>query len=224
MRASAWIVHCLYMSWRFWVATTGCGARGARCAVACARPQRSARRCCGAAPASICNCSDRPVTHGRVWLHGTDLPRRLNHVASAPLALRHSNRNTFAPASSQWSNMAEGFLTMTVIEASGKNKDDNFVWDSDNFEGYVKGGGARARGGQALHSARQHCRCDNSPSGNPRRGIRISAALAFMSTRSDGDARPLAVELRGGPRNVKVSTRRAPVQGSTIFWNEPLVL
>ena len=32
------------------------------------------------------------------------------------------------------------------------------------------------------------------------------------------------VELRGGPRNVKVSTRRAPVQGSTIFWNEPLVL
>lgn len=66
--------------------------------------------------------------------------------------------------------MAEGFLTMTVIEASGKNKDDNFVWDSDNFEGYVK------------------------------------------------------VELRGGPRNVKVSTRRAPVQGSTIFWNEPLVL
>ncbi|KAI8474030.1 MAG: hypothetical protein J3K34DRAFT_409247 [Monoraphidium minutum] len=66
--------------------------------------------------------------------------------------------------------MAEGFLTMTVIEASGRNKDDNFVWDSDNYEGYVK------------------------------------------------------VELRGGPRNVKVSTRRAPVQGSTIFWNEPLVL
>ncbi|KIZ01819.1 hypothetical protein MNEG_6139 [Monoraphidium neglectum] len=65
---------------------------------------------------------------------------------------------------------AEGFLTMTIIEASGKNKDDNFVWDSDNFEGFVK------------------------------------------------------VELRGGPRNVKVSTRRAPVQGSTIFWNEPLVL
>lgn len=63
-----------------------------------------------------------------------------------------------------------GYLTMTIIEASGKNKDDNYIWDSESFQGYVK------------------------------------------------------VELRGGARNIKVATRRAPVQGSTIFWNEPLVL
>ena len=47
--------------------------------------------------------------------------------------------------------MADGFLTMTVIEASGKNKDDNFVWESDNFEGYVKGG--RMRGTTYRHGS-----------------------------------------------------------------------
>lgn len=28
---------------------------------------------------------------------------------------------------------------ITAIEASGKNKDENYVWDSADFEGYVKG-------------------------------------------------------------------------------------
>lgn len=28
---------------------------------------------------------------------------------------------------------------ITAIEASGKNKDENYVWDSSDFEGYVKG-------------------------------------------------------------------------------------
>jgi hypothetical protein len=34
----------------------------------------------------------------------------------------------------------KGYLVITAIEASGKNKDENYVWDSANFEGYVKGG------------------------------------------------------------------------------------
>lgn len=33
-----------------------------------------------------------------------------------------------------------GYLVITAIEASGKNKDENYVWDSADFEGYVKGG------------------------------------------------------------------------------------
>lgn len=32
-----------------------------------------------------------------------------------------------------------GYLVITAIEASGKNKDENYVWDSSDFEGYVKG-------------------------------------------------------------------------------------
>eukprot|EP00879_Flechtneria_rotunda_P008851 GHRR01009271.1.p1 GENE.GHRR01009271.1~~GHRR01009271.1.p1 ORF type:complete len:112 (+),score=13.66 GHRR01009271.1:199-534(+) len=39
-----------------------------------------------------------------------------------------------------------GYLMITAIEASGKNKDENYVWDSSDFEGYVKvelRGGAR---------------------------------------------------------------------------------
>ncbi|GBF99656.1 hypothetical protein Rsub_12475 [Raphidocelis subcapitata] len=64
----------------------------------------------------------------------------------------------------------KGFLSFRPIEASGLNKDEQYVWPSSDFEGFVK------------------------------------------------------VELRGGPRNVKAATRRVGVQGSTIFWNEPLVL
>ncbi|KAI8467301.1 MAG: hypothetical protein J3K34DRAFT_395121 [Monoraphidium minutum] len=63
-----------------------------------------------------------------------------------------------------------GYLTMTVIESSGRNKDDQIVWEEASFDGFVK------------------------------------------------------VELRGGARNVKVATRRAPVQGTAMVWNEPLVL
>ncbi|KAF8069397.1 hypothetical protein HT031_001512 [Scenedesmus sp. PABB004] len=39
-----------------------------------------------------------------------------------------------------------GYLVITAIEASGKNKDENYVWDTSDFEGYVKvelRGGAR---------------------------------------------------------------------------------
>lgn len=58
---------------------------------------------------------------------------------------------------------------MTIIEASGRDKDEMDVWE-ESFEGYVK------------------------------------------------------VELRGGERNIKMTTRRELAQGCTIFWNEPLVL
>lgn len=33
----------------------------------------------------------------------------------------------------------KGYLVITIIEASGKNKDENYTWDSTNFEGFVKG-------------------------------------------------------------------------------------
>lgn len=35
-----------------------------------------------------------------------------------------------------------GYLVITVLEATGKNKDENFTWDSNNFEGFVKGNDA----------------------------------------------------------------------------------
>lgn len=34
-----------------------------------------------------------------------------------------------------------GYLVINVLEANGKNKDENFTWDSSNFEGFVKGEG-----------------------------------------------------------------------------------
>eukprot|EP00775_Hariotina_reticulata_P011665 gene11665-11808_t len=64
----------------------------------------------------------------------------------------------------------KGYLVITALEASGKNKDENYVWDSANFEGYIK------------------------------------------------------VELRGGSRNVKVATKKAPVSGTAIQWNESMTL
>jgi hypothetical protein len=32
----------------------------------------------------------------------------------------------------------KGYLVITVIEAAGKNKDELYVWDTAEFEGYVK--------------------------------------------------------------------------------------
>jgi hypothetical protein len=32
----------------------------------------------------------------------------------------------------------KGYLVITVIEASGKNKNELYVWDAAEFEGYVK--------------------------------------------------------------------------------------
>lgn len=64
----------------------------------------------------------------------------------------------------------KGYLVITVIEAAGKNKDEQYVWDTVDFEGYVK------------------------------------------------------IELRGGSRNVKVATKKGPVAGTAILWNESLTL
>lgn len=35
-------------------------------------------------------------------------------------------------------DVPRGYLVMTVLEASGKNKEENYVWDGGNFEAYVK--------------------------------------------------------------------------------------
>lgn len=49
-----------------------------------------------------------------------------------------------AAAAAAVSVMAEekpkGYLVITVIEAAGKNKDELYVWDTAEFEGYVKSG------------------------------------------------------------------------------------
>ena len=36
-------------------------------------------------------------------------------------------------------DVPRGYLVITVLEASGKNKEENYVWDAANFEAYVKG-------------------------------------------------------------------------------------
>ena len=33
----------------------------------------------------------------------------------------------------------KGYLVIDVVEASGKSRDDAYVWDSTTFEGFVKG-------------------------------------------------------------------------------------
>lgn len=48
-----------------------------------------------------------------------------------------------------------GYLVITVMEASGKNKDENYVWDSSSFEGFVKGG---YRNDLMIVSKMHHCR------------------------------------------------------------------
>lgn len=63
-----------------------------------------------------------------------------------------------------------GYLVIDVVEASGKSRDEAYVWDSTAFEGFVK------------------------------------------------------VELRGGPRNVKVQSKKVPVLATNIVWKEKLVL
>lgn len=52
-------------------------------------------------------------------------------------------------------------------------------------------------------------------------GLNKDEAFVWPTAEFDGYVK---VELRGGSRNVKAATRRVPVQGSTLFWNEPLVL
>lgn len=41
----------------------------------------------------------------------------------------------------------KGYLVLTIQEASGKNKDEQYVWDSSTFEGFVKGAVALAKMG-----------------------------------------------------------------------------
>jgi hypothetical protein len=42
----------------------------------------------------------------------------------------------------------QGYLVVTVVEASGKSRDDTYVWDDATKEGYVKGkrGAGKRRG------------------------------------------------------------------------------
>eukprot|EP01024_Parvocaulis_polyphysoides_P004585 TRINITY_DN1113_c0_g1_i1.p2 TRINITY_DN1113_c0_g1~~TRINITY_DN1113_c0_g1_i1.p2 ORF type:complete len:112 (+),score=22.98 TRINITY_DN1113_c0_g1_i1:133-468(+) len=73
-------------------------------------------------------------------------------------------------AESKSSSNVRGYLLITVEEASGRNKNDTFVWDQNSFEGFVK------------------------------------------------------AELRGGERPVKVQTKKAQVQGTSITWKEDIKL
>jgi hypothetical protein len=188
----------------------------------------------------------------------------------------------------------QGYLVLTAIEASGRNKDDSFVWgpEGDTFDGYVKGG-LSGKAGAGVGAVRcslcsgsvpraTRCTplcCHSAQAAPPRHGWRLGAQRGAEGRTADrrlqqratlrprgGRAPPAVagatppsmraqpapaaprprafapclhtrpprpavprralatVELRGGARNVKVATRRAPLQGSTVFWNEPLVL
>lgn len=64
----------------------------------------------------------------------------------------------------------QGYLIIKVAEATGKNARDEFVWDSNQFEAFVR------------------------------------------------------VELRGGARSVKKQTKPAGFSGTSIVWNQELVL
>jgi hypothetical protein len=132
----------------------------------------------------------------------------------------------------------KGYLSFRPIEASGLNKDEQYVWPSSDFEGFVKGEASEGALGAACVSRRALRRARSASVGQrpgPPAGRSPRAAAPRMDTavaRPDRRRRPAAparppapaVELRGGSRNVKAATRRVAVQGSTIFWNEPLVL
>ena len=34
-----------------------------------------------------------------------------------------------------------GYLVLNVLEATARNKDEQFTWDSNSFDAFVKGGG-----------------------------------------------------------------------------------
>jgi len=76
----------------------------------------------------------------------------------------------------------KGYLTVTVAEASGRNRDDEEVWEAAFVEGYVKG---------PSRATTAHC---------SRICIRSDADGSLTNDVCDA----CAVEIRGGPRNVKV--------------------
>lgn len=43
----------------------------------------------------------------------------------------------------------QGYLVVTVVEASGKSRDDTYVWDDTTKEGYVKGEWKRRKEGRS---------------------------------------------------------------------------
>ena len=95
------------------------------------------------------------------------------------------------PQVPQQTNMADGqpavdrvkgYLTVTVAEASGRNRDDEEVWDAAFVEGYVKG---------PSRASTAHCSI-----------MHIQSDADGSLTDDVSDA--CAVEIRGGPRNVKV--------------------
>ncbi len=76
----------------------------------------------------------------------------------------------------------KGYLTVTVAEASGRNRDDEEVWDAAFVEGYVKG---------PSRATTAHCSTMYTHS---KAGRRLTVGVCGAR----------AVEIRGGPRNVKV--------------------
>ena len=50
-------------------------------------------------------------------------------------------------------NEVRGYLVITVIESSGKNKDENYVWDSSSFEGFVKGASRSLSRARLMHAS-----------------------------------------------------------------------
>ena len=43
------------------------------------------------------------------------------------------------PKEEEMADGVQGYLVVTVVEASGKSRDDTYVWDDATKEGYVKG-------------------------------------------------------------------------------------
>lgn len=50
-------------------------------------------------------------------------------------SVAHSQRSTNMAAA----DAVKGYLVLNIIEATGRNKNENFTWDSDAFKAFVKG-------------------------------------------------------------------------------------
>ena len=83
----------------------------------------------------------------------------------------------------------KGYLTITIAEASGRNRDDEEVWDPAFVEGYVKGVDPSCQ-----QDARQLPDTPLCAAPAPDHQLRGACCAA-------------AVEIRGGPRNMKVRSQ-----------------
>jgi len=141
-------------------------------------------------------CLSIKCSPSAVWRQGDNFASSKPPKSSADRRSRHSEKLNYKliffwnsrctqlhyppPVRAKMADKVKGYLSFRPIEASGMNKDEQYVWPAQNFDGYVKGAGLGWSAPSEFSARWQQQQQQNSSVGFPQAPTAFSHPHACM--------------------------------------------